>query len=339
MSLSLYIYVCMYICVCAYVYVYMCVCVFLFVFSYKVSFLDTSWECARDCNILGLQRMIKLGRAIDTKGALFNITPLHSAILGQQASRILLEFHIITNKNQNQNQNKIEKEKDVRKEKEKRISQKTNSRSVFSLAQKALIKIENSSSSLNTTNSIHNNNNKKQQCLALGSTLDFLLKTCKVYVDSRDYHGRTPLMYSPVSGISEPNAIKLIRAGADINAIDSFGNTPLHYAYAFCGKHINSSRSSSNNCWRNNSSGSGRSSKTSTTTSTSSTLVSLFLAAGASPCTLNNAGESPKSVMGFRKKILQYQHHDASTSSNKHRHDRHDDDDDDDDDYGWYHTD
>jgi hypothetical protein len=254
------------------------------------SCLETTWECARDCNVSGLRKLLERGKPLDAKGQVFGITPLHMAILGHHAPRILLEL----------SQCKV-------RDKEPMINSSSDNSSsigdnndmkfrIISNAKRVLLRIEKkqdksspSSSSFSSSSSSLSRRSSKKSLLygtrdtssetnnvALKSTLTFLLTTCKAYVDPCDFYGRTPLMLAPIANASESTATMLIRAGADLETKDVYGNTPLHYAYAFC-----KSRSSG----------------------APTTLISLLLAAGASPCVTNLEGQTPKAVMGLRHKI------------------------------------
>jgi ankyrin repeat protein len=61
------------------------------------------------------------------------------------------------------------------------------------------------------------------------AALDELLKTADV--DARDRDGRTALMYAIVAEDAEPRMIEyLVQHGADVNAVEKGGWTPLHFA-------------------------------------------------------------------------------------------------------------
>lgn len=109
--------------------------------------------------------------------------------------------------------------------------------------------------------------------------IQFLLKE-GVFVDEKDRFGRTPLMLAScvAQRVSWELVPLLLRLGADPRMVDAKGNTPLHYAYAFC-------------CIDT---------------------VTLLLAAGASPEELNAFHRNPKEVMGLRGKLFS----DADDDSN-----------------------
>jgi hypothetical protein len=199
------------------------------------------WSCASEYNVDGLRYLARLGQPLDTCGHIFGVSPLHMAVLGPHAQQILLEQH-----------------------------PSSNSSVLVRSAKLVYVKLVKSAQikpSLQTDSA-----SKQKQT----SILSFLLTTCKVHVDACDKYGRTPLMLVPMSGSNDSCAEMLLRSGASIGAKDLFGNTPLHYAYAF-------------------SFGSAKA---------TSTTISLYLAAGSSPCQVNAAGLTPKEVMGNRHKIF-----------------------------------
>lgn len=201
--------------------------------------------------------MAGYGEPLDTKGALFGVTPLHMVVLGKKATRTLFALFASTSSG--------EKGKPVEPNTRRVLcAKKEYARSLMTVADK---KVSHAGSS----------DRRMKSEVALNATLTFLLVTCKVYVDCCDSCDRTPLMYVPMARASDLCATMLLRSGGNIAATDRFGNTPLHYAYAFC------STSSDNR---------------------TSTAISLYLAAGASPNEPNMAGQTPKAVMGCGFKLF-----------------------------------
>jgi hypothetical protein len=159
---------------------------------------------------------------------------------------------------------------------------------------------------------------KNKACSTPGvRCVEFVLQRCFAYVDSVDHSGRTPLMLVALtaaaadaaaadagtadggggSGSSSAVAAALLRGGARVQAADFNGNSPLHYAFAFCA--VAGSRASSRSGGSSGGSGSRSGSSASSTS-----LLSLLMAAGARPTAKNFAGLTPKDVLGGGARAL-----------------------------------